>query len=92
MGVRVQQDFTALEKYPNIMLNIKEPSLSFQLQFIKKDYTPKQADGGLNGGLNGELNDRQKTAPKTALKTAPKTAQESTQENLTINGELNNQR
>jgi len=47
--------FTALEKYPNIMLNIKEPGLSFQLQFIKKDYTPKQADGGLNGGLNGGL-------------------------------------
>jgi ATP-dependent DNA helicase RecG len=59
-GSGFQKVYAELAEYPDILLKINEPSLSFQIQFIKKDY---QFAGDVssqdNGGLNiesGEIN------------------------------------
>ena len=45
-----------MKEYPNIELRWKEVGLSFQLQFIKRNFipTPKEVVG-INVGINGEL-------------------------------------
>jgi ATP-dependent DNA helicase RecG len=47
--------YAELAEYPDILFKINEPSLSFQVQFIKKDYLPEK--GGLNQ-YNGRLNQK----------------------------------
>jgi len=51
-GSGFRKIYSDLTGYKNIDLKINEPGLSFQIQFIKKDYIPDQ---GLNEGLKSLL-------------------------------------
>lgn len=45
-----------MKKYPNIELRWREVGLSFQVQFIKRDFIPTQKENvGINVGINSEL-------------------------------------
>lgn len=45
-----------LKEYPNIEFRWREVGLSFQVQFVKRNFIPTQKeDVGINVGINGEL-------------------------------------
>ena len=47
-----------MKEYPNIELRWREVGLSFQVQFVKKDFTlTEHSNDGANDGLNDGLND-----------------------------------
>ncbi|HPS29660.1 MAG TPA: putative DNA binding domain-containing protein, partial [bacterium] len=47
--------YAELIEYPDVLLKINEPGMSFQMQFIKNEYVEELSDGGLNEGLNEGL-------------------------------------
>jgi predicted HTH transcriptional regulator len=53
-GIGFQKLTDELKEYPEIELKIHEPGLSFQIQFIKRDYQSEK--GGVKAGYKLELN------------------------------------